>query len=301
MRPVSLVLFVVSFVWGAALAQQPELSSLSGAERNHWQTDVVGVLEDNWYFQVTVGALANLYPTPYQPTGFARLTLGFRWTPDWLITPQIQVTKAIHEIGLSLEGVGKEPKWVIEFTPFVVEFEINPRSSPARAPVSVQPTTHPEQQTQVDLKALVLARFDDLLQASDQIAKDIPNFDPSTFRDPLNEFKKAFEANKMSDATMQLDIFSVTLLLMQRNGLLTKFQEMHLRAGLHRLVSAFALFREQVQRQKIKICTGLFVSEDQKSEEVLSPLLTEMMKKLTFTNRQTGAKETFTLKESKCF
>jgi hypothetical protein len=51
----------------------------------------------------------------------------------------------------------------------------------------------------------------------------------------------------------------------------------------------------------VKICTGLYISEDQKSEEVLSPLLTDVIKKLTFTNTKTGAKETFTLKESKCF
>jgi hypothetical protein len=34
---------------------------------------------------------------------------------------------------------------------------------------------------------------------------------------------------------------------------------------------------------------------------VLSPFIIEALKKLTFTNRQTGAKETFNLKESKCF
>jgi hypothetical protein len=67
------------------------------------------------------------------------------------------------------------------------------------------------------------------------------------------------------------------------------------------LVSAFALFREQALRQTVKICTGLYISEDQKSEEVLSPLLTDVIKKLTFTNTKTGAKETFNLKESKCF
>ncbi|MCS7197180.1 MAG: hypothetical protein NZ930_00580 [Candidatus Bipolaricaulota bacterium] len=173
----------------------------------------------------------------------------------------------------------------------VIEFEINPRSSPA------QPVVQPEQQASLDLKALVLTHWDELLKASEQLAKDNPGL--NTLRDPLTEFKKAFDSGKMNDAAIQLDAFSVTLLFLQRNGLLTKFQETYLRTGLHRLVSAFALFREQIQRQKIKICTGLYVSEDQRSEEVLSPLLTEMMKKLTFTNRTTGAKETFTLKESR--
>ena len=159
----------------------------------------------------------------------------------------------------------------------------------------------PAQQATIDLKALVLARLDDLLKANEQIAKENPNLDPTSLRDPLTEFKKAFEANKMSDAAMQLDIVSVILLLAQKNGFVTRLQEAHLRTGLHRLVSAFALFREQAQRQTVKICTGLYISEDQKSEEVLSPLLTDVIKKLTFTNTKTGAKETFILKESKCF
>jgi hypothetical protein len=183
----------------------------------------------------------------------------------------------------------------------VIEFEINPRSSAARASASLpaQPVAQPEQQASLDLKALVLARLDDLIKASEQTAKDLNNI--ATLTDPLNEFKKAFDSGKIDDAAIQLDAFSVTLLFIHRNEVLSRFQETYLRTGLQRLVSAFALFREQVQRQKIKICTGLFVSEDQKSEEVLSPMLTEMMKKLTFTNRSTGAKETFTLKESKCF
>lgn len=300
MRTVSLALFVVSLVWSAALAQQPELSNLSVAERDRWQADIVNILGENWYFRVTVGALADLYPTLSQPTGFAHLTLGLSWTPDWLLTPWLQVTKAVHEIGLSLEGVGKEPKWAFEIIPLVIEFEINPRSSAARASASLpaQPAAQPEQQASLDLKALVLARLDDLIKASEQTAKDL---NIATLTDPLNEFKKAFDSGKMDDAAIQLDAFSVTLLFIHRNEVLSRFQETYLRTGLQRLVSAFALFREQVQRQKIKICTGLFVSEDQKSEEVLSPMLTEMMKKLTFTNRSTGAKETFTLKESKCF
>lgn len=259
--------------------------------------------DDNWYFRLTVGALANVYPGPFQPAGFARVTLGLSWTPEWLITPQVQVTKVVHEIGISLEGVGNKPRWVIEFTPFAVDFEINPSLSTERVSASLpaQSQAQPEQQAQLDLKALVLSRLDDLLKANEQIATENPALDLSALRDPLTEFKKAFDSGKMSDAAIQLDTFSVTLLFIQRNGLLTKFQEMHLRTGLHRLASAFALFREQVQRQKIKVCTGLFVSEDQKSEEVLSPMLTDVLKKLMFTNTKTGAKETFTLKESKCF
>lgn len=290
MRIVSLVLLIVSLVWSAAPAQQLESSNLSVAER-----------DQNWYFRVTVGALANLYPTLSQPAGFAHLTLGLSWSPNWLLTPQVQVTKVVHEFGLNFEVAGKGPKWVFEIVPLVIEFEVNPRASPGRTSAlrQGQSSAQPEQQSPLDLRALVLARWDEVLKASEQLAKDNPGLE--ALREPLTEFKKAFDSGKMDDAAIQLDTFSVTLLFIQRNGLLTKFQEMHLRTGLHRLVSAFALFREQVQRQKVKVCTGLFVSEDQKSEEVLSPLLTEMMKKLTFTNRTTGAKETFTLKESRCF
>jgi hypothetical protein len=285
------------------VAAQP--TSLEPRRDLHGEWTLWQLADDQWYFRLTVGALANVYPKLLQPTGFARLTLGLSWAPNWLITPQIQITKAVHEITLSLEGVGNEPTWVIEFTPFVIDFEVNPYPNQARAvsstPASQQPTAQPDQQVSLDLKALVLSRLEDLLKASEQMAKENPALDPTSLRDPLTEFKKAFEANKMNDAAMQLDTVSVILLLLQKNGLVTRLQEAHLRAGLHRLVSAFALFREQVQRQTVKICTGLYISEDQKSEEVLSPLLTDVIKKLTVTNRQTGAKETFTLKESKCF
>ncbi len=271
----------------------------------HGEWTLWQLADDNWYFRLTVGALANVSPKLLQPTGFAYVTLGLSWAPDWLITPQIQVTRAVHEISLGLEGVGNKPAWVIEITPFTIEFEFHPRPNQAQARSSAaalqQPTAQLDQQVSLDLKSLVLTRLDDLLKASEQTAKDNPSLDPSTFRDPLSEFKKSFEASKMGDAAMQLDIFSVTLRLVQKSGLLKGFEETHLRTGLHRLVSAFVLFREQVQRQAVKVCTGLFVSEDQKTEEVLSPLLTEAFKKLTVTNRQTGAKENFTLKESRCF
>lgn len=289
----------------ADMAQQPEVPNLSVGKGDRWQTDVVSLFGDNWYFRLTIGALANAFPGPLQPMGFAHLTLGLSWTPELLISPQIRVTKAVHEISLRLEGVGDRPIWLLEITPFTFDFEINLPSSPVQAASSAsraqQPTAHPDQQVSLDLKALVLSRLDDLFKANEQASKEIPGLDPSTLRDPLNDFKKAFEAGKMNDAIIQLDIVSITLLVAHRSGFMPKLQEAHLRAGLHRLVSAFALYREQVQRQAVKICTGLFVSEDQKSEEVLSPLLTEMMKKLTFTNRTTGAKETFTLKESKCY
>jgi hypothetical protein len=285
------------------VAAQP--TSLEPRRDLHGEWTLWQLADDQWYFRLTVGALANVYPKLLQPTGFARLTLGLSWAPNWLITPQIQITKAVHEITLSLEGVGNEPTWVIEFTPFVIDFEINPHPNQARAvsstPASQQPTAQPDQQVSLDLKALVLSRLEDLLKASEQMAKESPALDPTSLRDPLTEFKKAFEANKMNDAAMQLDTVSVILLLLQKNGLVTRLQEAYLRAGLHRLVSAFALFREQALRQTAKICTGLYISEDQKSEEVLSPLLTDVIKKLTVTNRQTGAKETFNLKESKCF
>jgi hypothetical protein len=202
---VCLGLMTLLIVSSGIVAAQP--TSLEPRRDLHGEWTLWQLADDQWYFRLTVGALANVYPKLLQPTGFARLTLGLSWAPNWLITPQIQITKAVHEITLSLEGVGNEPTWVIEFTPFVIDFEINPHPNQARAvsstPASQQPT--------------------------------------------------------------------------------------------------FALFREQVQRQTVKICTGLYISEDQKSEEVLSPLLTDVIKKLTFTNTKTGAKETFNLKESKCF
>ncbi len=295
---------VVSLFCGATAAQQPELAGLSVSERDRWQTDLVTLLGEDWYLRVTVGVLASIQPGPFQASGFTHLRLGLMWSPDWFLSPRLHLTRATHELSIGLEGLGTKPQWVLEITPFILEFDLKPRQAPARStatPLAEQPLMQPDQQASIDLKALVLKHLDGLLKASEQIAKDNPTLDPSTFRDPLNEFKKAFETGKMGDAAMQLDIFSVTLRLVQKSGLLKGFEETHLRTGLHRLVSAFVLFREQVQRQAVKVCTGLFVSEDQKTEEVLSPLLTEAFKKLTVTNRQTGAKETFTLKESKCF
>jgi hypothetical protein len=306
MRTVSLALFVVSLVWSAALAQQPELSNLSVAERDRWQADIVNILGENWYFRVTVGALADLYPTLSQPTGFAHLTLGLSWTPAWLLTPWLQVTKAVHEIGLSLEGVGKEPKWAFEIIPLVIEFEINPRSSAARASASLpaQPVAQPEQQASLDLKALVLARLDDLIKASEQTAKDL-KMDVATLTDPLKEFKKHFEASKLVDAALQLNAYSSILRVLRKFGVLKEYDEAHLRTGLHRLMAAVALFNERTQPPPapvpMKICTGLYQSADKKTEEVISPFLIEALKKFTFTNTQTGAKETLDLKESKCF
>jgi hypothetical protein len=296
-------MIAVSLFYGAPAAQQSEISGLYVGERDRWQTDLVTLLGEDWYLRVTVGALANIQPGPFQPTGFARFHLGLRWSPNWILTPQVKVTRATHEIGIGLEGLGTKPHLLLEITPFILDFAINPgetSSAQDKQPVE-QSLVQPAQQATIDLKALVLSRLEDLLKASEQMAKENPALDPTSLRDPLTEFKKAFEANKMNDAAMQLDTVSVILLLLQKNGLVTRLQEAHLRAGLHRLVSAFALFREQVQRQTVKICTGLYISEDQKSEEVLSPLLTDVIKKLTVTNRQTGAKETFTLKESKCF
>jgi hypothetical protein len=302
-RVLCLGMIAVSLFYGAPAAQQSEISGLYVGERDRWQTDLVTLLGEDWYLRVTVGALANIQPGPFQPTGFARFHLGLRWSPNWILTPQVKVTRATHEIGIGLEGLGTKPHLLLEITPFILDFAINPgetSSAQDKQPVE-QSLVQPAQQATIDLKALVLSRLEDLLKASEQMAKENPALDPTSLRDPLTEFKKAFEANKMNDAAMQLDTVSVILLLLQKNGLVTRLQEAHLRAGLHRLVSAFALFREQVQRQTVKICTGLYISEDQKSEEVLSPLLTDVIKKLTVTNRQTGAKETFTLKESKCF
>lgn len=303
-RVLCLGMIAVSLFWGATAAQQSELSGLYIREQNRWQADLISLLGEDWYLRLTVGALANIQPGPFQASGFASLRLGLMWNPNWFLSPRLHLTRATHELSIGLEGLGTEPYWALEITPFILEFNINPRQAPARStatPLVEQPAMRSDQQASIDLKALVLKHLDDLLKASDQVSKDNPTLDPATLRDPLNEFKKAFEAGKMSDAGMQVDIFSVTLRLMQKNEFLKGLQETYLRAGLYRLVVAFALWREQVQRQTVKVCTGLYVSEDQKTEEVLSPLMTDVIKKLTFTNKQTGVKETFTLKESKCF
>lgn len=298
---------------------------------NRWEFSVGALLSQPWgenlgqsYLRMSVGLIANLRDHYLQGSQlFAQLSFGWEWSLSLELTRYIRISGISHEVNFKLKNIGGKPTWSVEFFPFTVAFDIegwlereesfwsNPLSKPVPSdlpqlsiPALFVPNdvnVFPDQQTSIDLKALVLARLDDLLKASEQTAKENPSLDLTALRDPLTEFKKAFEANKMNDAAIQLDTFSVTLLFIQRNGLLTKFQETHLRAGLHRLVSAFALFREQAQRQKIKICTGLFVSEDQKSEEVLSPMLTDVIKKLTFTNTKTGAKETFTLKESRCF
>lgn len=303
MRIGSLVLFAVLLAWATALAQQPELPSLSVAERNRWQADVISLFGEDWYFRLTVGALANIYPKQFQPAGFARLTLGLSWTPDWVITPQLRVTKAIHELRLSLEGVGDQPAWVLEITPFTFEFEINLRPSPTRAVSSraQQPPAQPAQQVSLDLKALVLARIDELLKASEQMAKD-RSVDINTLTKPLHEAKKAFEAGKTSDAGIQLDSYSLLLRALRKMGAFTTFteyDETHLRTGLYRVVGALALFAEHIQKKPIKVCTGLFVREDQKAEEVISPLVTDVVKRISFTTP--AGKEDFTLKESRCF
>lgn len=299
-RVLCLGMIAVALFYGATAAQQAEISGLYVGERDRWQTDLISLLGDNWYLRVTVGALANIHPRPFQPTGFARLHLGLRWSPNWLLTSQVQVARATHEIGLGLENIGSEPRWVLEITPLIVDFNINPRVStkePREQPVAQ------DQQAAIDFKALVLSRWDDLLKASEQMAKE-KSIDAATLTDTLKEFKKLFEANKLVDAALQLSGYSALLRILRKMGALSEYDETHLRAGLHRLMAAAALFGERVPPPPpapLKICTGLYLSEDKKTEEVLSPFLIAALKTLTFTNKTTGAKEAFTLKESKCF
>jgi hypothetical protein len=175
----------------------------------------------------------------------------------------------------------------------------------ARGSAPTEPLlAQPDQQVSLDLKALVLSRLEDLLKASEQMAKD-RSIDLATLTDPLKEFKKLFEANKIVDASLQLNGYSFLLRVLRKTGGMSEYDEAHLRTGLFRLMTAVALFGERVQPPPapvpLKLCTGLYVREDQKAEEVLSPFIIEALKKLTFTNTKTGAKETFNLKESKCF
>lgn len=167
-----------------------------------------------------------------------------------------------------------------------------------------QPIAQPDQQVSLDLKALVLSRLDDLLKASEQIAKDL-KIDVATLTDPLKEFKKHFETGKIVDAAVQLNAYSSLLRVLIKLGVLKEYDEAHLRTGLHRLMAAVALWNERTQPPPapvpMKICTGLYQSADKKTEEVISPFLIEALKKFTFTNTKTGAKETLDLKESKCF
>lgn len=158
----------------------------------------------------------------------------------------------------------------------------------------------PDQQVSLDLKALVLSRLDDLLKASEQIAKD-KSIEVNTLTKPLQEAKKAFESGKISDAGLQLDSYSLVLRAIRKTGVskLNEYDETHLRAGLYRVVVALALFTEHIQKKPTKICTGLFIREDQKAEEVISPLVTDMLKKISFSTP--AGKEDFTLKESRCF
>jgi hypothetical protein len=175
----------------------------------------------------------------------------------------------------------------------------------ARGSAPTEPLlAQPDQQVSLDLKALVLSRLEDLLKASEQMAKD-RSIDLATLTDPLKEFKKLFEANKIVDASLQLNGYSFLLRALRKMGGMSEYDEAHLRTGLFRLMTTLALFGERVQPPPapvpLKLCTGLYVREDQKAEEVLSPFIIEALKKLTFTNTKTGAKETFNLKESKCF
>jgi hypothetical protein len=75
----------------------------------------------------------------------------------------------------------------------------------ARGSAPTEPLlAQPDQQVSLDLKALVLSRLEDLLKASEQMAKD-RSIDLATLTDPLKEFKKLFEANKIVDASLQLN------------------------------------------------------------------------------------------------
>jgi len=279
-------------LWSTALGEPT-------AQEQEWvvslnRTALIGLPDEDWHLHWTIGALAKLYPEPPSASGLIQVRVGLTWSPSLLLAPQLQWTKATHEIGINLLNLGADPSWEIEITPFFLEFELG-------SPQPQRPPSGLSHQASLDLKKLVLAYLEDLRQASEQIIQDHPDLDPTTLRDPLSEFQRAFEAGEVGSASLQLNMFSVVLRLMRRADLLSQLEETHLRTGLHRLVMAFALFMEKVQDQVVKVCTGLYLSEDQRTEEVISPFVNEAVQTLTLTDRTTGAKERFTLRESKCF
>lgn len=272
------------------------------------------------YLRMTVGLVATLKAQYLQePQLFAQLALGWEWSLRVPLTRQIQLSGFSHEISLKLKNLNGEPMWVVEFFPFAVAFDIDdwfneqesnmpnrflqslplelpkPSTSPSVAPG--QSGIQSDQQATLDLKALVLARLNDLLKASEQLSKEKPILSPETFRDPLTKAREAFEAGKIADMVVQLNSYSMVLRAMRKflPDNMTEFDEVYLRSVFHALADILALYTERTQGKPIKICTGLYISSDKK-EEVIGQFLNEAPKTASF-----AAKGTFTLKESKCF
>ncbi len=293
--------------------------------KNRWELSVGTLFTQPWgenlgrsYLRMTVGLVATLKNQYLQEPGlFAQLAFGWEWSLHVPLPFQLSLSGFSHEISLKLKDLNGQPAWVVEFLPLVVAFDIDNLFIPAKrgndlsfpfstlsipSRVAAEGQSRAEspqqvQQTTVDLKALVLARLDDLLKASEQLSKEKPVITPDTFVTPLNEAKKAFEAGKIPDMIVQLNSYSMVLRAIRKflPDTMTEFDESYLRSGFHRLADALALYTERIQQKPTRICTGLYIDPNRK-EEVIGQFLNEAPKTASF-----GTKGTLTLKESKCF
>lgn len=282
--------------------------------KHSWELSVGTLFHQVWgenlgqsYLRMNIGLIANLKGQYFQELQlFGYLALGWEWSLSIPLARHLRISGLSHEVGIRLRDLGGKPVWMIEFLPFTVSFDTDgwfdqgklpPQSlnsfelpNPSLDSIAQQPSS-------VDLKALVLARLDDLLKASEQLAKEKPVLDPATFREPLNEAKKSFEAGKIPEAIVQLNSYSMVLRALRKflPDTMTEFDEAYLRSGFHRVADALALYTERAQGKSTKVCTGLYIGADKK-EEVIGQFLNEAPKTASF-----GAKGTFTLKESRCF
>lgn len=128
-------------------------------------------------------------------------------------------------------------------------------------------------QAQLDLKALVNTRVDELIKLAQGVKLDTNS---------LNSFKQSFNADKMEDAIKWLNTFPVVVSLMAGLGLLKKLDEATIQAGLYKLVDALELFLETVKKQETKICVGLYLTE-KREERIIAPFVNEAPKEISGT------------------
>ncbi len=128
-------------------------------------------------------------------------------------------------------------------------------------------------QAQLDLKALVNTRTDELIKLAQGVKLDTSS---------LTAFKQSFNADQMEAAIKSLNAFPVVVSIMAGLGLLKKLDEATIQAGLYKLVDALELFLETVKKQETKICVGLYLTE-KKEERIIAPFVNEAPKEISGT------------------
>lgn len=128
-------------------------------------------------------------------------------------------------------------------------------------------------QAQLDLKALVNTRTDELIKLAQGLKVDTSS---------LTTFKQSFNADQMEAAIKSLNAFPVVIHIMASLGLLKKLEEATLQVGIYKLTDALELFLETVKKQETKICVGLYLTE-KKEERVIAPFVNEAPKEISGT------------------